>query len=287
METTHNQEIPGRVKIIPGKGGLPAFHVGTDWSVAEIYLHGAHVTRFQKNGEAPLLFLSDAGEFQSNKPIRGGVPLIFPWFGPREGMAAHGFARVADWDLLETRVLPDGSIRLHFRLPPDDECQVDYSVTVGTLLTLELAVSNISHADFTFENCLHTYFHVGDIRQIEITGLQGTRYHDLLLAAEFTETGESIRIAGEVDRTYQDSAATVEIRDPVLHRTLRVRKSGSKSTVVWNPWLAKSQRMPDFGDDEYLQMVCVESGNIAENAVTISPGQCSSLIVEIDSQPLA
>ena len=137
-----------------------------------------------------------------------------------------------------------------------------------------------------FENCPHSYFQVGDIRQIEITGLHGTRYHNLLLAAEFTETDESTGIVGEVDRTYQDSAATVEIRDPVLHRIIRVRKSGSLSTVVWNPWLAKSQRMPDFGDDEYLQMVCVESGNIAENAVTISPGQCSSLIVEIDSQPL-
>jgi glucose-6-phosphate 1-epimerase len=97
---------------------------------------------------------------------------------------------------------------------------------------------------------------------------------------------KSIRIAGEVDRTYQDSAATVEIRDPVLHRTLRVRKSGSKSTVVWNPWLAKSQRLPDFGDDEYLQMVCVESGNIAEHAITLTPGQRSSMIVEIDSLPL-
>lgn len=273
--------------VFPGQGDLSAIHVETDWSIAEIYPHGAHVTRFQKKGEPPLLFLSQASRFQANQPIRGGVPLIFPWFGPREGMAAHGFARVADWDLLETRVLPDGSIRLHFRLPPDDACVVDYSVTAGTSLTLELAVSNISDADFTFENCLHSYFQVGDSRQIEITGLRGTRYHDLLLAAEFTETAGAIRIAAEVDRTYQDSAATVEIRDPVLHRIIRVRKSGSLSTVVWNPWLAKSQRMPDFGDDEYLQMVCVESGNIAENAVTISPGQCSSLIVEIDSQPLA
>lgn len=273
--------------VSPSQGDLLAIHVKTDSCAAEIYPHGAHLTRFQKTGEAPLLFLSKASEFHPNKPIRGGVPLIFPWFGPRAGMAAHGFARVTAWQLAETRDLTDGAVRLRFRLPQDAACQVDYSVTVGTSLTLEFAVSNTGRADFTFENCLHTYFHVGDIRQIEITGLRGTRYHDLLLAAECTETAAAIRIAGEVDRTYQDTAATVEIRDPVLRRLIRVRKSGSLSTVVWNPWVAKSQRMPDFGDDEYLQMVCVESGNIAPNAITLAPGQRSSLIVEIDSLPLA
>jgi D-hexose-6-phosphate mutarotase len=30
-----------------------------------------------------------------------------------------------------------------------------------------------------------------------------------------------------------------------------VAKSGSASTVVWNPWQAKAAAMADFGDDEY------------------------------------
>ena len=141
-------------------------------------------------------------------------------------------------------------------------------------------------SDFTFENCLHTYFQIGDIDRIDITGLQGARYLDQLLAAESTETADTIRITGEMDRVYQDTAATVEIHDPALRRTIRVRKSGSKSTVVWNPWIDKSKRMPDFGDDEYLHMVCVESGNVAENAITLAPGERSALKVELDSVPL-
>jgi D-hexose-6-phosphate mutarotase len=286
MDTLKNHEIPGRVTIFPGKGGLPAIRVETDWSTAEIYQHGAHVTGFQKKGEAPLLFMSEASAFDPEKPIRGGVPLIFPWFGAREGMAMHGFARLAEWDLLETLAPPDGSVRLHFRLPSEDEFEVDFVVTVGKSLIMELSVTNTGASDFSFETCLHTYFQIAAIDKIHITGLQGTRYRDQLLATELTEESEAIRFSGEVDRVYQDTTATVEIHDPALHRTILVRKTGSKSTVVWNPWIAKSQRMPDFGDDEYLRMVCVESGNVRENAITLPPGGRAVLTVELDSVPL-
>jgi D-hexose-6-phosphate mutarotase len=78
----------------------------------------------------------------------------------------------------------------------------------------------------------------------------------------------------------------VAIIDPVLDRAIIVSKTGSKSTVVWNPWIAKSQRMPDFGDDEYLRMVCVESGNVSENSVTLAPGEEALLTVEVSSFPL-
>jgi len=286
MQALKQHEIPGRVSLFSGKGGLPAVRIETAWSLAEIYLHGAHVTRFQKTGEPPLLFLSEASQYDADKPIRGGVPLIYPWFGGRDGLPAHGTARITSWDLTETRVLPDGRVRLRFHLPSADGPEVDYVVTVGSSLTMEFTVANTGTADVTFENCLHSYFHVGDIRRIGITGLRGVAYFDCLLAATRTETAETLRIAGEVDRTYQNTAATVEIHDPVLGRTLRVRKSGSLSTVVWNPWIAKSQRMPDFGDNEYQTMVCVESGNIAEHAITLQPGIRHSLQVEVDDLPL-
>ena len=95
--------------------------VETSASQAEIYLHGAHVTRFQKKGEEPLLFMSAASDYAADKPIRGGVPLIFPWFGPREGLPAHGFARTVEWDLGETALLSDGSVSLRFGLITGDD----------------------------------------------------------------------------------------------------------------------------------------------------------------------
>lgn len=259
--------------------------VDTGCSKAEVYTHGAHVTAFEKTGEAPLLFLSEASEFHGDKPIRGGVPVVFPWFGPREGMPMHGLARLAEWSWVGSELMPDASVTLRFRLPADGRYEVDFVVTVGAVLTMELLVSNTGSGEFRFENCLHSYFQVGDIHRVRLIGLRDLRYRDQLSGEEMLEAGEAIRFDSEVDRIYQDSGNLVEIEDPVLGRVIRVHKSGSRSTVVWNPWIAKSQRMPDFGDEEYLRMVCVESGNVRANAVTLPPGQRSSLRVEIDSVP--
>ena len=283
METIKHHEIPGHVTLFTGTGGLPALRIETTSSTAEIYLHGAHVTRFQKTGEAPLLFLSDASEYEHGKPIRGGVPLIFPWFGPRDDLPAHGFARLADWDLVSTQLQPDGSVTLHLQLPPDDQFQVDFAVTVGASLTMALTVTNTGASDFSFENCQHTYFQIGDIHQITLTGLHGVRCIDKILGTDAPEAAETIRITGETDRIYQNSAHTVDIHDPVLGRIIHVRKSGSLSTVVWNPWIEKSILMRDFGDNEYLHMVCVESGNIGDHTLTLAPTDRTTLTVEIDS----
>ncbi len=286
MDNRSSHEIPGSVIAFTGQGGLPALRIESAASTAEIHLHGAHVTRFQKTGGEPLLFMSAASEFAPGKAIRGGVPIIFPWFGPREGLPAHGFARTTTWNPTGSEVLPDGSVRLRFRLPSEVSAVVEYTVTVGDSLTLELTVTNTGTADLTFENCLHTYFQVGDIRQTGITGLKGVRYLDKVAGTEPTESEETLRITAETDRVYQDTAATVDIVDPVLRRRIRVRKSGSLSTVVWNPWIDKSARMPDFGDDEYPHMLCVESGNVGPHAITLTPGAASSLVQEISSTPL-
>src|SRR5277367_6483775 len=117
IEQLQRYEIPDRIRFVPGNGGLTRAVVTTNASTAEIYLHGAHITGFQKNGEPPLLFMSDKSLFAPDKAIRGGVPVCFPWFGSHEGMPAHGFARVTAWELIKTVALPDGSVRVGLRLP--------------------------------------------------------------------------------------------------------------------------------------------------------------------------
>src|SRR5882762_3835708 len=156
-------ETPGRVAFMDGRGELPMLEVITAWSTVGIYLHGAHVAHFQKRDEPPLLFLSQCSRFDQDHPIRGGIPVIFPWFGHREGMGQHGFARVKTWELREFVPAPDGSVSVRFRLPDCPEASgfpafsAEYTVTVNESLTLELVVSNKSKDDvFTFENCLHT-----------------------------------------------------------------------------------------------------------------------------------
>jgi glucose-6-phosphate 1-epimerase len=292
---TAKPEALGRVSFLDGQGELPMLEVSTPWSTAEIYLHGAHVTHFQKKAEPPLLFLSQCSRFAEGNPIRGGIPLIFPWFGSREGLGQHGFARLKAWEVKEVAPAPDGSVSVRFRLPPCPEAAgfppfiAEYVVTVSESLTLQLSITNESKdAEFSFENCLHTYFEVADVTAISITGLKGVSYLDKVANfIEKTEAAESLRIASEVDRLYQDTTGTVEILDPRLGRRIRVEKQGSASTVVWNPWTAKSRQMPDFGDEEYERMVCVESGNVASNSVSLLPGATATLTVKLSTETLA
>jgi D-hexose-6-phosphate mutarotase len=286
---------PGRVSFQEGKGDLPMLEVTTQWSTAEIYLHGAHVTHFKKNGEPQLLFLSQCSRFQEGQPIRGGIPLVFPWFGPREGQPQHGFARTRAWELKEIVCSPDGSVSIRLSFPDTPEAatlpafSADYVVTVKDTLNLEMAVKNKSTSEvFAFENCFHTYFEVADINAVTITGLKGKDYLDRVAHyTRKTDQDDVIKVAAELDRTYLDTPGRVEILDRGLVRKISIEKKGSDSTVVWNPWIAKAQQMPDFGNDEYQRMVCVESGNVATNQISLQPGASAVLSVTLRSEALA
>jgi len=282
------------VTFLDGQGELPMLEISTPWSSAAIYLQGAHVTQFKKKDEPPMLFLSQCSRFVEGQPIRGGIPVVFPWFGQREGLGQHGFARVKTWDLKEVAPAPDGSVSVRFRLPACPEASdftpftADYLVTVSQSLTLQLVITNQSNdAEFTFENCLHSYFEVSDITAISVSGLNGLNYLDKVAHfVEQTETNETLRIASEVDRVYQNATGTVEILDPRFGRIIRIEKHGSASTVVWNPWTAKSRQMPDFGDEEFERMICVEAGNVASNSISLPPGATSTLTVKLATETL-
>ena len=287
-------EIPGHVTVLEGNGELTKIEAATDCSTAEVYLHGAHVTDFQKKGEPPLLLTSQFSRFTAGQPIRGGVPVIFPWFGAREGEPMHGFARISEWELHEATTVPDGGVTLRFDLPDAGERATwppfcaNYVVTVTDKLTLELIITNASpDQNFSFETCLHTYLAVGDIDSISITGLKGVTFLDKVdNFTPKTEMADAIKVTSEVDRVYLDTTGPVEIIDSKLRRKIRIEKSGSASTVIWNPGMAKAQQMPDFGNEEYRRMICVESGNVAKNKVVLAPGKSSVLKVVLSSTAL-
>ena len=294
-EKLRRHEIPGRVEIVNGHGGLPLVKIRTPWSAAEIYLLGAHITGFQKNGEPPLIFMSVKSYFANGKPIRGGVPICFPWFGNRDGEPSHGFVRLAEWQLVKTAAAPDGTVTVTLALPPIPgreawkSLRTEFVVTVGETLTMELTAANDSGGGaLEIEGCLHTYFQVGGIGAVSITGLQGAPFDDFAAGAggaRKVEHDAVLVINQETNRVYPDNTAAVEIRDEKLKRTIRVEKSNSKSTVVWNPWT--TQKMPeDFDQAEHQQMVCVESGNVKQNKLLLAPGKTAALKVVVSSSTL-
>ena len=74
--------IPG-VLTFEEHGSLIRARVTTPACTGELYLQGAHITGWQPANEQPVLFLSEKSAYVPGKAIRGGIPIIFPWFGSR------------------------------------------------------------------------------------------------------------------------------------------------------------------------------------------------------------
>ncbi|HZE98562.1 MAG TPA: D-hexose-6-phosphate mutarotase [Planctomycetota bacterium] len=267
--------VPGVVKIDEGRGSLPRVSVTSGLAAAEIYFHGAHLTHFQPRGARPLIFMSAESHFEHGKPIRGGVPVIFPWFGPKAGSPespAHGFARIRPWDLESCGVQADGSVRVAMTLSAE-YAQLRLIFTIQKSLEMELEV-RAGSAPITFEEALHTYLAVGDVRQVGLEGLQNVEYIDKVDSFQRkTQPAEPVRMTGETDRVYQNTRSACIVRDPVLQRAISVEKENSATTVVWNPWINKAKAMADFGDDEWPGMICVETANVGDAAVKLDAGQ--------------
>lgn len=283
-------EITNRVILALDQDGLVKVLVKSDESSAEIYLKGAHVTSFQNEGEEPLLFMSTSARIARGNMLHGGIPLCFPWFGNRDGeKLSHGFARNTIWDLVRTSITREGEVEIVFQLPKSilqesgwAPVEVFYQVTVGKTLQLELTVNNTTLIPFVFEECFHTYFFVGAIGEAEVHGLKGLTYLDKNedFAAK-KELSDELPIVGETNSVYLNSTAPVEIHDRSLKRIIRIEKENSRSTIVWNPWGEKAKTIADFGPEDYRNMLCVESGNVKEFAIQLSPGEISSFRVEL------
>jgi D-hexose-6-phosphate mutarotase len=276
--------FPAGVRLENGPGGLERLSLEAAEGSAHVFLHGGHVSHFQPKGERPVLWLSRESRFEPTRPIRGGVPVCFPWFGAKAGdpeAPMHGFARILPWALVGVTRGASGQIEATLELTAEAAARGGFglgfgarlAIGVGRSLRVALSVRNDGGAPARFEEALHSYFAVSDLAQVRVRGLEGTAYLDKTEGmARKAGAAEPIVISAETDRVYLDTAATVTIDDPAWGRRIVIAKTGSATTVVWNPWVAKARAMPDFGDDEWPRMLCVETANVGEQAVTLAPG---------------
>ncbi len=291
-------DLPASVRLETGNGGLPVLRVDGPAARAEIYLHGATVTDWTPRGRDPVLFVSSASRFAVEAPIRGGVPICFPWFGARAahpGSPSHGFARLSDWTLVGA--LDDGEeVTLRLRLTDHEAVGASawphafealYTVVVGSALTLRLAVTNTGGDMLSYEEALHTYLGVRDIRETEVAGLERTAFADSLSGPALMN-GEPgpVRFTAETDRVYPGTASAT-VRDPGAGRSVVIGKDGSATTVVWNPWAGKAARLPDLADDEWKNMLCLEVSNIRDAAVSLAPGESHAMTATFELVPSA
>jgi D-hexose-6-phosphate mutarotase/predicted GNAT family N-acyltransferase len=281
--------IPGRLRFQDSGPGLPVAEITTLDAMARLAVQGGQVLEWQPNGQKPVIWVSKAAVYQPGKGVRGGVPVCWPWFGQLEGKGVHGFVRARMWEVREAKLDLADTVVLKLGIKDDESTRAQWGhafdleliVTVGAALKMELVTRNIGNAPFTITDGLHTYFRVGDIHQTKVHGLDGTAYLDKVRNfQQFTQAGPIV-FSEETDRVYINTTADCLIEDPVFGRTIRVAKSGSSSSVVWNPWTEKEKGFADMAAGEYADMVCVETVNASPDEITLQPGGKHSLVAFI------
>ncbi|NMR21650.1 D-hexose-6-phosphate mutarotase [Cellulomonas fimi] len=290
--------LPPSIRLESGPGGLARLRVEGVAGEAVVYTHGAHVAQWNPVDADPVLWLSRRSRFTRDTAIRGGVPICFPWFGPHPGrpdLPSHGFARLAEWSLLEAREVDDDVV-LAFRLTDTEATRASawphrfdatYTVRVGAELTLELHVTNLDDHELSYEEALHTYLAVADVRATRVTGLEGTPYVDKLGGPDPVRSDEAVTFTGETDRVYLDTGPITIVEDVAGRRAVTVTKHGSGSTVLWNPWIEKTAATADLGDDDWTGMVCVETANVGGAEVRLAPGASHALTATLAVARLA
>jgi len=270
-------------EIVAGNGGLAKVQITSAAARGEMYLHGAHVTSWQPGDAEEVLFASAKSRWEDGRAIRGGVPICFPWFANKAGdpaAPAHGFARTTAWQLESISQAGDAVTINMFTESNNDTKKrwpVDFHLvhraTFGSELKLELVVRNMGTTSFHFEEALHSYFRVGQIEKAQLHGLDGVQYVDKTDSNRKKLQHGPIAIVSETDRVYLNTKGVIELEDHQLRRRIRVGKENSLTTVVWNPWIEKAKAMADFGADEWMRMVCIETSNVSDFAVELAPGQ--------------
>jgi glucose-6-phosphate 1-epimerase len=285
LETLNNEfSIPSHVRFVKGNGGLDVVELQNSSASVRVVLMGAHVLSYKPANSEDVLWFSEKSAFAPGKPIRGGIPICFPWFGAHSAdqqKPTHGFARLKPWTVLKTKAEESDCVECTLSLCNNEETfqQWPYafecilSIDLNTELKLSLSIRNNSSETMTITAGFHPYFNIGDIHNVEVKGLEETEYIDRVDGAQGKIQKGSVKITSETNNLYGNTAAVCEIIDCVLRRSIIVKKENSNATVVWNPWAEKCAAIPDMNKDDYLTMVCVETVKAGEDVIIISPGK--------------
>ncbi|WP_019529510.1 D-hexose-6-phosphate mutarotase [Dasania marina] len=293
---------------------LIAVAVSNSAAKALIFLQGAQVAEYQAHGHNKTLWLSGSNSYQQGRPLRGGIPISWPWFGQlsdnpaaitgqldsAQTYSAHGFARNSDWQLDSINTDNNEQTQLQFSYQPSAaqqalwpyDSRLQLEIKVGKQLQMNLTVTNNGQRPFSYSSALHSYYAVSDISDCEVTGLEQQRYVDINNPEAHSTQEGAVRVNTEVNRLYQHSRLQQKELPPIYlldkrqkQQTL-ITSSGSHSTVLWNPWMNKAKQLNHFAADDYRRMLCIETANAGEDIVTLAPQQSRQLSLCIQPQPL-
>jgi D-hexose-6-phosphate mutarotase len=279
----------GRIAFERSPLGGPVAVLAAPGGRAVVSVKGAQVLSWQPAGASEVLWLSPVARLDSGKAVRGGAPVCWPWFGAHPDDAkkpAHGFARTADFQGASVEI-DSRTTALTLALEPSTanralwphDARLEVIISIGERLHIALTTTNRGRGPLPLSQAIHTYFRVGDIAAVTVDGLDGCRYRDALSGETLRQSG-ALRIDSEVDRIYETAPSPLVLVDTALRWRITISAGGSASTVVWNPWVAKAERLGDLGPDGYRHMLCLETANAGADLRLLAPGTSHTLSAE-------
>ncbi|SGZ50791.1 CIC11C00000003906 [Sungouiella intermedia] len=259
-------------------------HPQNEKTTVKILKYGATVISWTENG-VEQLWLSEGAKLDGSKPVRGGIPLVFPIFGKQKDpnhatgkLPQHGFARNSTWEFLGQ--VSESPVSVQFGLGPENvdpelyklwaEGKNDFTLILTVTLSednlsTKIEVENTGANEFEFNWLFHTYYRVNDVTDALVTNLMDSECYDQLLAETYNEKAPMLSFHEEFDRIYKnvDSHKQLQIVDKgnVL---LTLDRTNLPDAVVWNPWIKKSEGMGDLQPKTgYKNMLCIEPGNVS------------------------
>lgn len=269
------------MRLSESSPSYPIFEIDHPTCSARVALHGAQVISWQPVDEEEVLYLSPDAVFKEGKAIRGGLPICWPWFNAHPTnpeMPSHGIARIRFWSFVSASESDEG-VTLQFEMA-EGIWNAALTLKIGEALEVILETRNPNEIPIVVSGAIHPYFVVSDIEQVRIVNLDGANYLDTVGEATQRKQKGALSFKGEVDSIY-DSSSDVLLVDDLSGRTLLIEKSGSPSTVVWNPWVEKSAALKDLPDDGYQKFCCIEAAIANDKAVIVMPGTSSILGMRI------
>lgn len=273
--------LPASVRLSDADPAYPVFEIDHPTCTAKVALHGAHVMSWRPVDEEEVLYLSPDAVYKEGKAIRGGIPVCWPWFNAHPADASqpsHGLVRGRFWEFLGATEDALG-VTLCFGIRVGI-WNAELTVRAGEELEVVLESKNVSEVPVVVSGALHTYLGVSDISQVRVVNLDGCTYLDTVGERQNRKQKGDVVFEREVDRIYESSSSILLVDDH-SGRTILIEKSGSPSTVVWNPWAEKAAALADLPDDGYLKFCCIEAAIANDRAEIVMPGASHVLMTRI------
>jgi len=270
------------IKQITGFGHLtelPCWQLCHAGASVVVSSYGAHVLHYATSDAQKVahshLWLSPTAVCQHQQPIRGGVPICWPWFGKMDArliaginpatiaglkLPNHGLVRTRFWQLTDQQITAD-AVMIEFSISVSD---IPWSTEMTTLryqvrLDQQLTLTLTCDANIAQQAALHSYFTVSDSRQAQVRPLP-REFYDKVSDSQQQSNDDTLQFHAEIDRVYPATGSSLSLIDATT--SLQISQQGHDSSVLWNPAAIKAAASADIPADQWSDFVCVESARL-------------------------